>query len=254
MRLFDLSGKVAIVTGANSGIGLGIATGLAEAGASVVIAARDHEKSQKVAADLETSGGRAFPVKVDVTDRAAIRDMVAQVLGEFGRIDVLVNNAGMNIRKLPEAVDETDWHTVIDTNLTSALLCCQAVYPEMKARGGGKIINNGSMASIFGIAQAPAYAASKGGVVQLTKSLAVAWAQDNIQVNCILPGWVDTPLTVNARQEIAGLHEKILTRCPAGRWGHIEDFAGIGVFLASAASDYVTGAAIPVDGGYASAI
>jgi 2-deoxy-D-gluconate 3-dehydrogenase len=139
---------------------------------------------------------------------------------------------------------------VIQTNLTSAFLCSQAVYPAMKAAGGGKIINIGSMMSIFGASFAPAYAASKGGIVQFTRSCAVAWAADNIQANAVLPGWIDTDLTKRARNEIDGLHDRVLARTPAARWGAIGDFAGIAVFLASPASDFVTGTAIPVDGGY----
>jgi 2-deoxy-D-gluconate 3-dehydrogenase len=139
---------------------------------------------------------------------------------------------------------------VIQTNLTSAFLCSQAVYPAMKAASGGKIINIGSMMSIFGASFAPAYAASKGGIVQFTRSCACAWAADNIQANAVLPGWIDTDLTKRARKEIDGLHDRVLGRTPAARWGAVDDFAGIAVFLASPASDFVTGTAIPVDGGY----
>ncbi len=139
---------------------------------------------------------------------------------------------------------------MLDTNLTSAFLCSRAAYPHMKRAGGGKIINVGSMLSIFGASFGPVYGASKGGIVQLTKSLAVTWARDNIQVNAVLPGWVDTDLTRRGRKEIPGLNEKVLTGTPAGRWGDIDDFAGIAVFLSGAASDFLTGAAIPLDGGY----
>ena len=139
---------------------------------------------------------------------------------------------------------------VLDTNLTSAFLASPACYPVMKRGGRGKILDNGSMMSIFGAPWAPAYAASKGGMVQLTRALAAAWAEDGIQVNCFLPGWIDTALTVRARQDVEGLHDRVVARTPAGRWGSIEDFEGIAVFLASRASDFVTGAAIPVDGGY----
>ena len=141
---------------------------------------------------------------------------------------------------------------MIDTNLTSAFLCSQAAYPAMLKAGGGKIINIGSMLSIFGAAFAGPYGASKGGMVQLTKSLACAWAKDNIQVNAVLPGWIDTDLTRAARKDVPGLHERVLARTPAGRWGDPADFAGIAVFLASSAADFVTGTAIPVDGGYSS--
>ena len=168
----------------------------------------------------------------------------------FGRLDILVNNAGTSIRKPPEAYTAAEWHAVLDTNLTGAFLCSQAVYPIMKRSGGGKIINIGSMFALFGAAYAAPYAASKGALVQLTKSLAAAWAADNIQVNAVLPGWIDTELTRDARQQVAGLHERVLARTPAGRWGVPGDLAGIAVFLASAASDFITGAAIPVDGGF----
>jgi len=141
---------------------------------------------------------------------------------------------------------------VLETNLTSAFLCCQAAYPAMLEAGGGKMINIGSMLSIFGAGFAAPYGASKGGLVQLTKSLACAWAKDNIQVNAVLPGWIDTELTRQARKQVAGLHERVLARTPAGRWGDPADFAGIAVFLAGRASDFVTGAEITVDGGYSS--
>jgi 2-deoxy-D-gluconate 3-dehydrogenase len=143
-----------------------------------------------------------------------------------------------------------EWHEVLDVNLTSAFLCSHAAYPAMKASGGGKIINIGSMLSIFGAGFAPAYAASKGGIVQFTKACASAWARDNIQVNAVLPGWINTELTVQGRKQVPGLEERVIARTPAGRWGEPEEFAGIAVFLASRASDFVTGTAIPVDGGY----
>jgi 2-deoxy-D-gluconate 3-dehydrogenase len=249
-KLFDLSGKVAIVTGGNGGIGLGMARGLAEAGANIVIVGRNETKSDAAVAELSQYGIRAISVVADVTDKTAVTAMVERTLREFGRIDILVNNAGINIRKAPHALELAEWDSVIKTNLTSAFLCSQAVYPAMKAVGGGKIINIGSMMSIFGASFAPAYAASKGGIVQFTRSCAVAWAADNIQANAVLPGWIDTDLTKRARQEIDGLHDKVLARTPAARWGGIDDFAGIAVFLASSASDFVTGTAIPIDGGF----
>ena len=168
----------------------------------------------------------------------------------FGRLDILVNNAGTNIRRQPQEYTLEEWHTVINTNLTGAMLCCQLAYPLMLKVGHGKIINIGSMMSIFGAPFAAAYAASKGGIVQYTKALATAWAKDNIQVNAVLPGWIDTELTRRARAEIEGLHERVLARTPAGRWGIPEDHAGIAVFLASEASDFITGSTITVDGGY----
>ena len=247
---FDLTGKAAIVTGGNGGIGLGMARGLAEAGAAVAIVGRNEAKSTEAVADLRQRGAKVISVVADVTDQAAVAAMVERALHELGRIDILVNNAGINIRKAPHTLALEEWDSVIKTNLTSAFLCSQAVYPAMKAAGGGKIINIGSMMSIFGSSFAPAYAASKGGIVQFTRSCAVAWAADNIQANAVLPGWIDTDLTKRAREQIDGLHDKVLARTPAARWGAIGDFAGIAVFLSSAASDFVTGTAIPVDGGF----
>src|ERR1700716_1217637 len=227
-----------------------MARGLAEAGADIAIVGRNETKSNAAVAELKQQGARTISVTADVTDKTAVADMVELVVRELGRVDILVNNAGINIRKPPQALEIEEWDRVIGTNLTSAFLCSQAVYPAMKAAGGGKIINIGSMMSIFGASFAPAYAASKGGIVQFTRSCACAWAADNIQANAILPGWIDTDLTRRARVEISGLHERVLARTPAARWGAISDFAGIAVFLSSAASDFVTGTAIPVDGGY----
>jgi 2-deoxy-D-gluconate 3-dehydrogenase len=250
VQLFDLSGKVAVVTGGNGGIGLGMAKGLAAAGAAVVVAARDPEKSAAAVSELEALGARAAAVAVDVTDEGSCRAMVEQAAERFGRFDILINNAGTTIRKQPDEYALDEWRLVLETNLTSAFMCSQAAHPAMKQAGGGKIIMIGSMMSIFGASFAAPYAATKGGIVQLAKALACAWAKDNIQVNSVLPGWIDTALTRGARRDIAGLEERVAARTPAGRWGTPDDFAGIAVFLASPASDYITGAAITVDGGY----
>jgi 2-deoxy-D-gluconate 3-dehydrogenase len=248
--VFDLKGRVAIVTGGNGGIGLGMARGLSTAGARIVIAARDTAKSHAAVQELGARGGEAHAVATDVTDEQAVGRLVDATLERFGRLDILVNNAGINIRKPAHELALEEWRRVLDTNLTSAFLCSKAAYPAFKAAGGGKVINIGSMMSIFGASFAPAYSASKGGIVQLTKSTAVAWARDNIQVNAVLPGWIDTELTQNARREVPGLNDNVLRRTPAGRWGGIDDMAGVAVFLAGPASDFVTGAVIPVDGGY----
>jgi 2-deoxy-D-gluconate 3-dehydrogenase len=250
VKLFDLSGRVAVVTGGNGGIGLGMARGLAGAGASIVVAARDPDKSAKAVEELESLGAEATAVEVDVTSEASCRALVQATLDRHGRLDLLVNNAGTNIRKQPEEYRLEEWRLILDVNLTSAFMCCQAAYPAMREAGGGKIVNIGSMMSIFGASFTSAYAASKGGMVQLTKALACAWAKDNIQVNAVLPGWIDTALTRRARADIAGLHERVVARTPAGRWGAPDDFAGIAVFLASSASNFLTGTVIPVDGGY----
>lgn len=251
MNLFDLRGKVAIVTGGNGGLGRGMAEGLASAGAHIVIAARDQAKTTATAAAIrETYGVQVLELRADVCQEAEVQAVVEQTMRTFDRVDVLVNNAGTNVRKPPEALTSAEWQTVLDTNLRSAFVCSQAVYAPMVRGGGGKIINNGSMFSLFGGSHVLAYAASKGGIVQLTKSLAVAWAKENIQVNAILPGWLHTDLTSRAMQDLPGLYERVLARTPQGRWGRPEDLAGTAVFLASRASDFVTGVALPVDGGY----
>jgi 2-deoxy-D-gluconate 3-dehydrogenase len=249
-RLFDLSGKVAVITGGNGGIGLGMAKGMANAGATIVVAARDAAKNADAVKQLQALGAKASAIPVDVLKEDSCRALIADTMKAHGRLDILVNNAGMSIRKQPEHYTLAEWHTVLDSNLTSAFLCSHAVFPAMKKGGSGKIINIGSMMSIFGAPFATAYAASKGGIVQMSKAMATAWAKDNIQVNAILPGWIDTALTKRAREQVSGLHESVLKRTPAGRWGEPSDFAGIAVFLAASASDFVTGAAITVDGGY----
>jgi 2-deoxy-D-gluconate 3-dehydrogenase len=199
---------------------------------------------------LTGRGAQAHAVTTDVADERSVAQLVDGTVERCGRLDILVNNAGINIRKPVHELALEEWHRVLDTNLTSAFLCSKAAYPAFRAAGGGKIINIGSMMSIFGASFAPAYGASKGGIVQLTKSMAVAWARDNIQVNAVLPGWIDTDLTKNARREVTGLNDAVLRRTPAARWGGIEDMAGIAVFLAAPASDFITGTAIPVDGGF----
>ena len=248
--MFDLKGRVALVTGGNGGIGLGMARGLAQAGAAIAIAGRNRAKSEAAAAELAKLGVKTSVLTADVTDEAQCRQMAADTVARLGRLDILVNNAGINIRKAPQELSMAEWKQVVDTNLTSAFACSQAVYPVMKEAGGGKIINIGSMLSIFGAGFAAAYGASKGGIVQLTKALASGWAKDNIQVNAVLPGWIDTDLTRGAREQIKGLNTMVLMRTPTGRWGQPADMAGVAVFLAAPASDFITGAAIPVDGGY----
>ena len=250
MNLFDLSGRVAVITGGNGGIGLGMAEGIAAAGAMVVLGGRNASKGAAAVKQIKDAAGKAEFADVDVTSEKSCRALIDGAAARHGRLDILVNNAGTNIRKVPDILKLEEWHTVIDTNLTSAFVCTHAAYPHMKKAGGGKIINVGSMMSIFGASFSPAYAASKGGIVQFARACATAWAKDNIQVNSVLPGWIDTDLTKGARREVDGLHERVLARTPAGRWGDPKDFAGIAVFLASAASGFVTGTAIPIDGGF----
>ncbi len=248
--MFDLKGRVGLVTGGNGGIGLGMARGLARAGAAVMVAGRNAEKNAAAVAALKALGAEADAVIVDVTDEASIEAMVAATASRFGRLDILVNNAGINIRNRPEVYKTEDWHAVLGTNLTSTMLASRAAHPHLKAGGVGRVINNGSMLSIFGLPFHAAYGASKGGVVQLTKSLAVAWAADGITVNCILPGWIDTDLTRKARVDMPQLNDNVLARTPTQRWGTPGDFEGVAAFLGSDASAFITGVAIPVDGGF----
>jgi 2-deoxy-D-gluconate 3-dehydrogenase len=249
---FDLTGKVAIVTGGNTGIGFGIARGLADAGASLVIADRNGDNSRQAKIALETSGHPVLALVTDVTDTASVAQMTADTLAQFGRIDILVNNAGISISGPIEDMPLADWQKVLDVNMTAPFICAQAVYPAMKAAGGGKIINIASVLATLGAGSAANYAASKGGILQFTRALATAWATDNIQSNAILPGWIDTDLTKRAREIRPELHDRILARVPAQRWGTPGDLAGAAVFLASNASDFVNGAALTVAGGFSS--
>jgi 2-deoxy-D-gluconate 3-dehydrogenase len=250
MRLFDLSGSVALITGGNGGIGLAFGKAMAEAGARVMVAGRNTKKNAEAVEQIQSLGAEADSIEVDITDPEACRRMVQETVKRFNSLNILVNNAGTAVRKQPQDISLEEFRLVMETNLTSAFVTSQAAYPEMLKVGGGKIINIGSMMSLFGAAFSSPYASSKGGIVQLTKSIACAWAKDNIQCNAVLPGWIDTELTQQARQQVPGLHERVLSRSPTGRWGVPDDHAGTAVFLASRASDFVTGASIPVDGGY----
>ena len=249
----SLKGKVAVVTGGNGGIGLGFAAGLAQAGADIAIWARNIEKSEVAVNKLKLFGVNAKAFNVDVADKNQIDQGMIDTEKEFGGVDILVANAGINIRKAPENYLPNEVDKIIQVNLTGVFNCCQVVYPSMKKRGGGKIITIGSLTSVFGFGIAPIYAATKGAVVQLTMSLANAWGRDNIQVNSVLPGWIKTELTEQTRS-LPDFVNKVLDRTPAGRWGEPEDFAGIARFLGGSDSDFITGVAIPVDGGFTSTL
>jgi 2-deoxy-D-gluconate 3-dehydrogenase len=251
MHRFDLKGKVALVTGGNGGIGQGIASGLLEWGAAVVIAGRNEQKNKDAVSDLGKIGSPVSSVVLDVTDQEQCSAAVEEVVRRHGRLDILVNNAGIGAPggpALPDDMPLATWQTVIDTNLTSAFVLSQLAYPEMKKVGGGKIINIGSMASYMGGPRWTAYGPAKAGIVQLSKNCASAWAKDNVQVNSIWPGLIDTAMT-KSMQADKEFMARVLPRIAAGRVGTPDDLAGVAGFLASRASDYVTGADILVDGG-----
>jgi len=245
---FDLTGKVAVITGGNGGIGRGIALGLAQAGASVAILGRNDDKNRRVLAELKTIGAPAIAIELDVTNRAALDATIQQV--ESCPVDILVNNAGIAILAGGALNESTeDWDRVIETNLNSVYLLSKIAARSMLTRKRGKIINIASMYSYFGSGLVPSYSAAKGALVQLTKSLAIELAPHNIQVNAIAPGWFHTDMT--APVSSGPFYEEIILRTPAGRFGETEELAGTAVYLASRASDFVTGETIRVDGGYA---
>jgi 2-dehydro-3-deoxy-D-gluconate 5-dehydrogenase len=247
-NIFDVSGRVAAVTGGNRGIGRGIAIGLAQAGASVAVLARKAENNRAVVGELRKLGVPAMALVLDVRKRAELEPAIAEVERTLGPLDILVNNAGIAAAKRALEADEKSWDAVIETNLTSVFLLSQIAARSMVKRGRGKIINLASEYSIFGSRLIPSYSASKGAVVQLTKSMAIDLAPHNIQVNAILPGWIDTALTAPVRN--TPQYDEIILRTPAGRFGMPDEIAGAAIFLASDASNFVTGSVVTVDGGY----
>src|SRR6516162_10275235 len=254
-ELFDLSGRISIVTGGNGGIGRAIALGLAQAGAAVAVLARNEEKNQRVIGELQAPGVRTLAVKVDVTERRQLQPALEKVEETLGSVSILVNNAGIGV--VAGVLDQTpeDWDKVIETNLNACFLLSKLAAQSMVKRREGKIINIASMYSLFGSGRIPSYSAAKGALVQLTKSMAIELAPFNIQVNAIAPGWIETDLTAYITTAASGspqelLYQEIIRRTPAGRFGNPDECAGTAVFLASRASDFVTGATICVDGGY----
>jgi len=249
-KLFDLSNRCALITGGSAGLGRQMAEGLAEMGASVALCARKKERCEETAAELSKLGVKTLALACDVKDQGSVQQAVAATVAAFGRIDILINNAGTSWGGPFEEMKLEQWHKVIDTNLTGTFLFSQAVGKVMFGQSGGKIIN---VASVAGLAGAPpdhvhatAYHASKGGVVLLTRDLARKWAAHNIQVNAIAPGWFPTNMS---EVVIERNREAFLKSIPLGRFGNDHDLKGAAVFLASAASDYVTGHVLVVDGG-----
>jgi len=249
-KLFDLSGNVAIITGGNGGIGRSIAIGLAEVGASIAIFGRNEEKNKKTLSELKEIGIHAMAIQIDITNRSELEPAVNKVENELGSISILVNNAGIAVLSggiLNET--EEEWDGLMETQLNAVFLLSKLVAKSMAENKRGKIINIGSMYSFFGSSFAPSYSAAKGAVIQLTKSMAIELAPHNVQVNAIAPGWFVTDMT--AAVQSMPLNDEIIMRTPAGRWGQPEELAGTAVFLASKASDFITGETIRVDGGYA---
>jgi NAD(P)-dependent dehydrogenase (short-subunit alcohol dehydrogenase family) len=250
-QLFDLTGKVAIVTGGATGLGRQIALAFAESGAGVVVCARNAERCVEAAAELERVGTRALGLGCDVRDPESIQSVVTRTIETFGRVDILVNNSGTSWGASPEDVPLAGWQKVIDVNLTGAFLFAQAVGRELIRQGdGGKIINIASVAAFRGAdpaaMDAVAYNASKGGLVAMTVDLAVKWAPHGICVNAIAPGWFPSDMSETVLERSGSL---LLSRIPLGRLGGADDLKGAAAFLASAASDFVTGVTLPVDGG-----
>ncbi len=251
MNIFSLENKTAIVTGGNRGLGRGIAKGLAEAGAKVVIMASS-DSVFRAADGLSADGLSVQSVKCDLSNEDNIKNGFSEAVALLeGKLDILVNNAGIQRRSKCEEFPLSDWDDVLNVNLRSVFILCQLAGRHMIPNGGGKIINLASMLSFFGGYTVPAYAASKGGVAQLTKALSNEWASKGINVNAIAPGYMATEMNTRLIED-SSRNAEILSRIPAGRWGKPEDMAGTAVFLASSASDYLSGAIIPVDGGYLS--
>lgn len=246
-RLFDLTGRVAVVTGANTGIGRGLALGLAEAGADIALVGRS--PADETAQQIEKVGRRAVQIRADLSSIATVQNVVEETIAQLGGLDILVNNAGIIRRADSVDFTEEDWDAVIDTNLKSVFFLCQAAGRHMLANGRGKIINIASMLSFQGGIRVPSYTASKSGVAGLTKLLANEWAAKGVNVNAIAPGYIATNNTA-ALQADETRNRQILERIPAGRWGAPDDLAGAALFLASSASDYVNGHILAVDGGW----
>ena len=247
--LFDLRGKVALVTGASKGLGAAIAVGLAKAGAQLALCARNREGLAETRAAVEAAGGEARTFEMDVLSRASVRDAVSAAVAEMGRIDILVNNAGVNVRKPTLELAEEEWDRVVDTNLMGYFLVAQAVGAHMVARRSGQVINVSSIFGAVGMNSQLAYAASKGGVVQLTKVMAIEWAPHGVTVNAVGPTYFETPLVAALRNDPERF-QFINERTPMGRWGQPEELVGTIVYLAAPASDFVTGQTVYVDGGW----
>lgn len=248
MRIFDLTGRVAIVTGGSKGLGSGMAKALAQHGADVVIVSRNAAEGEVVAEGIRSMGRRSLALAIDVQDTVALNEMAQTVKAKFGRIDILVNNAGVGVTKFALEVTEADWDKVVDTNLKGVFFCAQAVAKVMKEQNYGKIINIASVAGAVGAVAIAPYCASKAGVINLTRALAKEWARYNINVNAIGPGYIKTAIN-EAEMSNEVFMKKVLSSLSIKRLGELDDLSGTVVLLASEASNYITGQSIFVDGG-----
>jgi len=249
MKIFDISGKTAIVTGGNSGIGFSTAKGLAGAGATVIIANRRAAEGQRAAESLKKEGLNAVAISTDVSSKSSVAALVSKVISDFGKIDILVNNAGVIVRKPAEEISEEEWDYIMNTNLRGLFFCCQLVGREMIRRKKGKIINISSVIAQLVQPRRSAYAASKAGVSHLTRALAFEWGTHNINVNAIGPGVTVTELNRKYFEEHSEELQEFADATAKGRVAYPEDYVGAAIFLASDASDYVTGQTLIVDGG-----
>jgi NAD(P)-dependent dehydrogenase (short-subunit alcohol dehydrogenase family) len=248
-ELFSCKGKIALVTGSAQGLGEAISLGLAQSGASLILS--DITYPEKTARQVEALGARCMVLEFDISDEYQVKDLAARALAAYGKVDILVNNAGLSQLSYTPTEDLSihEWNRIVETNLSGTFLCCQNIGKQMIAAAGGNIVNIATTAGITGVPRAPAYCASKAGVILLTRSLALEWARYHVRVNAVAPHYLETKLTRQLR-ESKDVYDALIRQIPLRRFGKTSEVVGAVIFLCSEASSYVTGAVIPVDGGY----